>query len=480
MEKQKNAHNKKKKSPVNREFTVVAYVFFILFLAMMAYLVYFQVVKSERFINSPYNSRQNLFSEHVIRGEIRTADGHVIAKTTVAEDKTETREYPYGRLFAHVAGYAVNGKSGLENQYNFSLLRSHAFFLEQFANDLSDEKNIGDNLVTTLDYELQSAAYEALGGYDGAVVVMEPETGKILAMVSKPDYDPNTVSQNWEEINQEGSTVLFNRATQGQYAPGSVFKIFTTLEYYREHKGTQDDYSFTCSGEYEYEGQTIHCAGNEIHGTEDLRASFANSCNSSYANLSLSLDQEQFRSLCDSLLFRRELPIALESGVSSISISSGNSNSMIMETGIGQGKTLVSPLHMLLVTSAIANDGVLMTPYLADHVENYKGVLVESNQPKEYGALLSKDEAALLQDYMRAAVEEGTAGKLNGQSYTAYGKTGSAQVSDSTDETNAWFVGYAQKEGKNDIAIAVIVEDSGYGSTYAVPIAKKVFDVYYR
>lgn len=476
--KEKNPQ-KEKRTNKNLEFSVIAYLFLFLFLGLMLYFVYFQAFKKESFINSPYNSLQDLFSEHVVRGQIISADGYVLAKTEVDEEGNETRVYPYSDQFAHVVGYAVNGKMGLENQANFSLLRSHAFFLEQIWKELQGEKNIGDNVVTTIDYDLQTTAYQALGSYDGAVIVMEPKTGKILAMVSLPAFDPNTIGEDWEEITNGTESVLFNRATQGQYAPGSVFKIFTTLEYYRENPFAYEEYSFRCDSEFTYEGQTIHCSGNIAHGEEDLRSSFANSCNSSYANISLELDQDSFQSLCNLLLFNQSLPIAFESNSSKFSISNDASSFLIMETGIGQGNTLVSPLHMLLITSAIANDGVLMTPYLIDHTENYTGVTVEENSPKEYKTLLSEEEAALLKDYMSAVVSEGTAGKLSGLSYEVYGKTGTAQVSDTTDQTNAWFVGYAHKEGYADIAIAVIVEDSGSGSAYAVPVAKKVFDAYF-
>ena len=104
---------------------------------MIGYFLYFQFVKSDEFINSPYNSLQDLFSKNVVRGEIQTKDGHVIARTNVSSDASETREYPDGRVFAHVAGFAVNGKAGLEKQENFSLLRSHEYFLDQIANDIS-------------------------------------------------------------------------------------------------------------------------------------------------------------------------------------------------------------------------------------------------------------------------------------------------------------------------------------------------------
>ncbi|MGN0414358.1 MAG: peptidoglycan D,D-transpeptidase FtsI family protein [Agathobacter sp.] len=471
---------KEKSSGKNKEFLVIMYLFFFLFLALIAYFVYFQVYKSEAFINSPYNSLQDLFSEHVIRGDIISSDGQVLATTSVSEDGTQVRSYPCGREFAHAVGYAVNGKAGLENQENFSLLRSHEFILKRIGDEFAGKKSQGDTVVTTLDAELQKTAYDALGGYDGAVIVMEPGSGKILAMVSKPDFDPNTVKQDWDQLTSGDSTVLYNRATQGKYAPGSVFKMFTVLEYYREHPRKYRTYSYDCSGEITVDGQTIHCAGNRRHGQEDLKASFANSCNSSFAKLSLSLDRSRFQKTCDGLLFNKKLPIAFESSVSSFSLSESDSKAMAMETGIGQGKTTVSPLHMLLMVSAVDKNGVLMTPYLVDHVENADGSRVSSTKTREYGTLLSEKEANLLKVYMRSVVTEGTGSALNGQSYKAYGKTGTAQVSDSTDQTNAWFTGFASREGYEDLAVAVIVEDSGAGSTYAVPIAKKIFDVYFN
>ena len=474
--------NKKKgrKGNRNREFLVIMYLFLFMFLSLIAYFVYFQVYKSESFINSPYNSLQDLYTQHVIRGDIRSADGEILATSSVSADGSQVRSYPYGRQFAHVVGYAVNGKSGLENQVNFSLLRSHEFILKRVGDEFAGKKSQGDTVVTTLDAEIQQMAYNALGNYDGAVIVMQPKTGKILAMVSKPDYDPNRVESDWKQLTAEDSTVLYNRATQGKYAPGSVFKMFTALEYYREHPDEYQKYQYNCNGEISVEGQTIHCAGNKWHGQEDLETSFAKSCNSSFASLSLSLDRKEFKKTCESMLFNQKLPIAFESSVSSFSLSKSDSKAMAMETGIGQGKTTVSPLHMLLAVSAVDNRGELMTPYLVDHVENVDGSLVSENKPKKYGSLMTEKEAKLLKKYMKAVVTKGTGTALNGQSYEAFGKTGTAQVSDSTDQTNAWFCGFASKEGYEDLAVSVIVENSGTGSTYAVPIAKKIFDVYFN
>ena len=448
---------------------------------MMGYFAYFQFVKSEDFINSPYNKRQDLFARKVTRGEIISADGRILAETITDTDGTETRYYPYANMFAHVVGFSTNGKSGLESIANFNLLRSHTMTLEKVVNELQGEKNIGDNVVTTLNYDLQDTAYEALGKYDGAIVVMEPSTGKILAMVSKPDYDPNNIAEDWDELTAEDSesSVLLNRATQGLYPPGSVFKIFTTLEYVHENSD-YEDYSFDCNGKFTEGDSVIHCYKNKRHGQEDLIGSFADSCNSSFASLGLTLNPDSFTELCDSLLFNTSLPLRFESSKSSFSLDADADVSTVLETSIGQGKTLVTPMHMALVVSAIANDGVLMNPYLIDHTENYNGIVVDAYEPTEYGTLLSAEDASLMQTFMREVVEDGTGERLSGQSYTAAGKTGTAGFSTSSKASHAWFVGYAHREDKEDIAVAVIVEDSGSGSEYAVPIAKKIFDAYYQ
>ena len=165
-----------------------------LFLGMMGYIAYFQAARSEEFIQSPYNARKDSYADRVVRGDILDGQGRVLARTQVSEDGTETREYPYGNMFAHVLGYCDHGKSGLESVENFNLLTSNAFFLEKLKNEFQGQKHKGDSVVTTLNLDLQQAAYDAMGSRKGAVVVMEPSTGKILTMLSKPDFDPNTAA----------------------------------------------------------------------------------------------------------------------------------------------------------------------------------------------------------------------------------------------------------------------------------------------
>lgn len=456
----------------------MAYTFLGIFLCLIGYFVYFQTVESSNVITSPYNKRQDTFADRVVRGELLTNDGTVIATTEVAADGTETRVYPHGDLFAHAVGYASHGKSGLELLANYQLLTSHAYFLERFVNEVQEEKNIGDNVITTLDLELQKAAYDALGGYDGAVIAMEPSTGKILAMVSKPDYDPNAIARNWESISGSSESVLLNRVTQGLYPPGSIFKILTVLEYLREGNDLED-WTYECNGSYTYEDVTINCYHGKSHGTVDLKTAFAKSCNGAFASLGLELDNEKFMETCNELLFHSELPIGMTAKQSHVDLEADSDTGTIMQTAIGQATTEVTPLHMALITSAIANGGNLMKPYLIDSVENYTEEQVKKYMPSSYGKLMSAQEAELLTEYMTETVVSGTATSLQSGSYTAAGKTGTAEYSSDKSKAHAWFTGFSNVENP-ELVVCVVVEKSGAGSEYAVPVAKKIFDTYYK
>ncbi len=476
---------KTKNSVNNREFAVIAYCFIGLFLCMMAYFAYFEFVKSEDFINNSYNVRQEAFARTVVRGKIYSADGQVLAETQTGTDGKETRVYPYQRLFAHIVGYSsqTKGRSGIEAWANFNLLRSHAFFLEKAMNQLTDTKSPGDNVITTLSVALQQAAYDALGNYNGAAVVLEASTGKALAMVSKPDFDPGSIEENWDWIvaDENGDSALLNRASQGLYPPGSTFKIVTALEFIRENPQSYGNYSYTCSGSVQKEDSRLSCFGGNVHGQVDLKRSFAKSCNTSFANIGLSLDPGHFADTCKGLLFQTPLLAdKIETVKSSFVLNRDSSVSEVMETAIGQGKTLVTPLHMAMLTAAIANRGILMKPYVIEKTTDYAGNKVKEYAHEPYGEVLSQKEADILQEYMKEVVEDGTGSVLKDAGYDAYGKTGSAEFGANKGDSHAWFVGYAKKEGKPDIAVAVIMEGAGAGSSHAAPAAKQIFDAYFR
>ena len=470
--------SRKSKKPKNQEMLYVAYTFLGIFLCLIGYFVYFQVVVSSNVITSPYNKRQDTFADRVVRGELLTEDGIVIATTNVSSDGSEKRMYPQGDLFAHAVGYASHGKSGIELLANYHLLTSHAYFLERFVNEVQEEKNIGDNVVTTLNFELQKAAYDALGSYDGAVIAMEASTGKILAMVSKPDYDPNEIATNWKSISESTESVLLNRVTQGLYPPGSTFKILTLLEYLREGNDLEN-WVYECNGSYTYDGVTINCYHGKSHGTVDLKTAFAKSCNGAFASLGLELDNKKFMETSKELLFNRELPISMVSKQSHIDLSADSEVGTIMQTAIGQATTEVTPLHMALITSAIANGGNLMKPYLIDSVENYTGDQVKKYMPSSCGKLMTTEEAEILSEYMTETVLSGTASALQSSVYTAAGKTGTAEYSNDKSKSHAWFTGFSNVENP-ELVVCVVVEKSGAGSEYAVPVAKKIFDTYYQ
>ena len=474
---EKDENNRLKNRPV----IVITYFMMAIFLCMLGYIIYFMQFKAETTIANSRNNRQDSFADTVERGEIVTSDGEVIATSTTDDEGNTTRIYTHPGMFAHAVGYDTYGKSGLELMGNFYMLRSHVNIFEQVAKQMAGEKNRGDTLVTTLDYKLQSAAYEALGNAKGAVVVIEPSTGKIRAMVSKPDFDANDMDNLWAYLQtEEGSksTLLLNRATQGLYAPGSTFKVVTLLEYMREHPNDYENYSYTCEGQDDFENIEIHCYNTTWHGQETLADSLAYSCNCSFANIGTTLNKESYRKTAEDLLLNKPLPYDGEYSKSSFDISGQSPDVEMPQTVIGQGNTQITPLNNALIMAAIANGGQLMKPYLIDHIESAGGMTVKTFKPKTCGELLTSKEAQVLIEYMRTVCDYGTAADyFNGTPYDVVGKTGTAEY-DNEGNCNSWFVGLSHPEDP-DLALAVVVEDTDIVGITGTDVAKRIFDTYY-
>lgn len=464
----------------NRREIIASSVFFgVLFLGMLVYLGFFTATSKQEMINNSYNSRQQILLSQNYRGSIFSKDGEVLAETVLDEEEKETRSYPYRNLFSHIVGYSTNGRMGVEAMANYYLINTNTALTNKAANDIAGKKNPGDNVYTTLDVALQNAADEQLGRYQGAVVVTEVKTGKILALVSHPDFDPNKIQDIWEElVADDSSTVLLNRVTQGLYPPGSTFKIITALEYIRENPDTWQDYSYQCNGSFSYGNSKISCYHGTVHGKAGFEKSFAKSCNASFANIGMSLDRKSFADTLNALLFNQKLPCTLHHAKSSIQVSSDMADGEMMQTAIGQGKTQMTPLHLHMITSAIANGGILYKPYVIDRVENDAGRVIKSFKPESSGKLLSAEEALALRTLMTSVVEKGTASRLSGLTYTAAGKTGSAEYNNVKGDSHAWFTGFAPAEDP-EICVTVIVEEAGSGGDYAVPVAKHIFDAYF-
>lgn len=472
---------KKKKNKTNREILAVTYVFLLAFVCLIGYFIYFMNVESESYITSPYNTRQDLLADRVKRGEILSSDGTVLAETVTDQSGNESRRYPYGSLFAHVLGYSTKGKSGIESAYNFYMLKSHINPFDRIMNELTDQKSPGDRVITTLDVELQRIAYDGMGGYDGAVVVMEPATGKILAMVSKPDFDPNQIEEIWDSLVSESETSnLLNRATAGLYPPASTFKIVTALEYYRQYGSTVLlDFAYECTGGYQLEEYSLACFNGHVHGGVNLRTAFAQSCNAAFIEIGLKLDLKRYYETAETLLFNQEMPFALSNRSGSYVLDSSATVWDVMQTSIGQGKTLVTPLQNALITAAVANDGIIMKPYVVDRIESVNKNQVKQYRADEYAQVMTKEEADVLTELMISVVEEGTAKQLQSDEYQAAGKTGTAEYQTGTDESHSWFVGFAPAEDPK-IVVSIILEDAGKDSGVSKTMAKKLFDAYLK
>ena len=447
---------------------------------MSIFLLHFVISKAPEIIGNPYNPRDKILEESVERGRIVSSDGVVLAETLIDDDGNEYRSYPFGSKYAYITGYSNKGKTGLESYANYYLLRSHVNQIEIIANGLKAKKSPGDSLISSIDTGLQETAAEALSGKRGAALVMEVKTGRILSMVSLPAYDPNTIAEDWEEINinEDGEAKLLNRAAQGLYPPGSTFKIETLIAFKEAYPEEFDEYSYDCSGIYEdEEGNKIHCYADKAHGRQNLREAFINSCNGAFADLAAKMEASDWSKITERLLFNKKLPFSLVSEKSSFSLDASANTFLKSQTGIGQGNTLMTPLHNLMLVQAIANDGLMMEPCIIDSVQTEGGDIFKRFKPRKYGRVFSEDEAGLLKEWMRAVVTDGTASALKNDRYTVCAKTGSAEY-DNGRKTDAWCVAFAPFEDP-EIAVCVLVEDGETGGRTAAPIVREIMDHYF-
>ena len=466
----------------NRPIVLMTYIMVLTFLTMFGYIIYFVVKKADTVVANSSNKRQDSFDKFIRRGDIITSDDVVIATSLYDDEGNEYRNYPYAGLFAHTVGYNSYGRAGIELAYNFDLMRSHVNVVEKLGNDLGNNKNPGDTVVTTLNYSLQSAAAEAMGDVKGAAVVMDASTGDILVMYSSPTFDPNYMDYVWEEVHSdEGSesTVLLNRCTQGMYAPGSTFKVLTTIEYLQEHSD-YERYSHTCNGEDVFNGVSIRCSNSNVHGDLDLAGSLAESCNTSFANIGCNeIKMNKLHATAEKFLFNKNLPYEAGAYNKSEFVLDGSSDiNMIPQTVIGQGDTLITPLHNCMIMQAIANGGVMMRPRMVSEIENADGVKMSSTKPRAYGSVVDPEITKKLIPMLTKVCTEGTAASYMAEKeYSVAGKTGTAEY-DNNGNCNSWFVGFSNVEDP-DIVVSVIVEDYTTNETSGTYVASKIMDAYY-
>ena len=475
-----NDYNSEPNKPkTGKAYVAASYVFLFIFLAMIAYMAYFQFFKSRDVLNSPYNTRQTKTSESVIKGSLLSRDGRPIAYTEIDEDKNEIRRYPCGSLFAQTVGYSDYGSAGLEATQNYLLVQTHAAYSEQIINEARGEKTWGDSVITSFDLDFSQAVYDILGDTKGAVIVLNADDNSVLANSSNPSFNPVRVAEEWEILNDESSGSPFlNRALQGLYPPGSTFKIVTALAYLREY-GVDNNFHFTCTGEYECGGYTIHCSGGTAHGEQDLSDAFANSCNCAFAYMTAKLLSSQTLNItAENLKFNTAFNLALPSVKSSFSLKSAGENGLTMQTAIGQGNTLMTPVHLAMIASAVYNGGTMYKPNYVLGTRTYSGTPVSKNKAEALGTVMDSAQAAALKDMMRQVVTEGTGSALASLPYEICGKTGTAQYNDSPDDAHSWFVGFSDTQNC-DIIVAVIIEGGQNTDVSAVNLAGRIFSTWF-
>jgi len=456
---------------MRRNIRHVFWLYFVMFALLVGNILYFVIVQAPNVVVNPFNHRVTATSD-AIRGSILDSSGYILAYTDAADERggAQARRYTLGREFVHIVGFDGFGRSGVEATQNLALITISAEILQRINNLLVGEPLRGNSVVLTSDIELQRHVVSQLNRSRGAIVVMEPSTGKILAMASYPDFDPNAVAANWDRlITDTANTPLLNRASQGLYPPGSVFKIVTASAAYR-YLDEFPVFVHQCQGEAFFDGRRIQCYNATAHGAVDLARAFAVSCNTYFAKAAMEIGPERLAQTAERLGFNEPLGFELVSVASSYVMDDSADISEIIQTAIGQGRTLVTPLHMAMITSAVANSGVMMRPYVVDHGLSSTGREINKVLPRAIGRVFEISEAALLTDIMVEAVENGSASPVRIDGISIAAKTGTAQNPAGAD--HGWFVAFAPADNPQ-VAIAIVLEHSG-GPRRAMQITRSI------
>ena len=453
------------KTSMKRVFWIIAVLFFLVLATMFKLVAY----DRQTIASNSYNSRLGYGNEDFKRGTIYDTNGNVMAESVKSSEGVYERTYPYGEAAAHITGYTGSGAAGIEAVKNIELLGLDNEISQRVKSFFSGEEMSGDDVYLTIDMDIQELAYELLGDNKGAAVVMDPTTGSIIAMASTPSFDPNTVNEDWSELSTNEDSPMLNRATQGLYPPGSTFKIVTALAAMRNIDDL-DDFVFDCQGEVQLGDKIIHCFNSKVHGVLSIDDAMAYSCNCTFATLGEELGSAKLREAADSLDMNSEISFDLPLSDTIVSLSRFSSMSELAETSIGQGKTLVTPLYMAMLISSVANDGVMMQPYMVEKITDSNGNVKSTTVPEIYDTVMTAAEADRLTEMLIEVVNRGTGTAAYLDGYQAAGKTGTAENAQEYD--HSWFVGFASTD-KPDVAVAVILENVS-GSARATPIGGKL------
>lgn len=471
----------------------------LLLVALLLNAARVQVLDADSLDSNPANRRLTIARYHQPRGNILVGGTSVTGSRNTGEQLAYERTYQNGPLYAPVTGYASQtyGTTLIEHAED-GILSGTDSMLAPFPlwNEITRSQQPGGDVVTTIKDSMQRAAYNGLGGRRGAVAAVEPSTGKILALVSTPSYDPgklsgtgSTVTDAWLQLNAAKSQPMLNRAIRQTYPPGSTFKIVTAAAALDAGVVTDPDAETDTPSPYVLPGTTTTLP-NEAEGCENapLAEAIRVSCNTVMAELGVRVGLKGMVDAVRKFGFD-DTGLKIPSGVAKSNFDTKMSDDQLALSSIGQFDTSATPLQMAMVASAVANGGDLKYPYLVDRTTTRSGSTVHRNGSHTYHRAMSPRTAVQLRRMMVDVVEQGTGANAAIGGVTVGGKTGTAQHGvDNSGRPYAWFISWAQapNAGQPAVAVAVVVEDaaanradiSGGGS--AAPIARSVMEAALR
>ena len=475
---------------MNRQIRALGIAMVVLFVALFAQLNYIQVLKADDLANNPGNNRLAVRDFSSPRGEIRTADGVVIARSVPVDTPFERlREYPEGALFAHITGYFsfTYGSDGVERTYGAELSgRSGDVRLRQLGNVLADEPQ-GANVTLTVSKAVQEAAAGALGDRKGAVVALDPRSGAVLALQSFPTYDPNPLSAHdqkavqaeWQRLSTSAEKPMLPRTYRERYAPGSTFKVVTAaaaLE--RAPELVTKNYPVTERLDLPQTDQDLpNFGGGRCGGplSELMRVS----CNTGFAQLAIDMGAADLAAEAADFGFGAVPPLDLPAVVRSFfpeASAFARDIPALAKSAIGQQDVTATPLQMALVAAAVGNGGTAMKPKVMSEVRDGQGRLIRSVKAEPWREVMSPQNAAALRDMMVGVVTSGSGTRAAIPGVAVAAKTGTAQTTG--DNAHAWMIAFAPAEAPT-VAVAVVVESQdgvseATGGRVAAPIVQAV------
>lgn len=454
----------------NKRYTRVLTFISLLFLIVLGYLTYFQIFRADKYKFSEDNRRNWVDDNKLKRGNILDRDGNIIAETKTDGNGESYRYFNYENVYAHILGYNSKkyGKTGLEKRYNRVLLNKQEKTPIGEIKKLLIEQKEGNSVKTTLNTELQGLATSLLQGHKGSIILMNPQTGEVLAMADLPSFNPNTINEDWQNIvNDEENSPLLMRSTKGLYAPGSVYKLVTGTLLLEKLKPSELKYHDT--GTTVVDGYRINNYNKNYYGNMDLRRALEKSSNTYFADKILDIGADAMVDINKRFLFGTEIDFDLPVNVSPLGFSKGMTNQELASGAFGQGKVLVTPLQVALYTSAIANEGRMMKPRLVKEILDPSGKIIEQRVPELLTKVSDKKIMDTMKDYMASTGDANFKSFVKGNRVA--GKTGTAEV---TKEINhAWVTCFYPVQNPTLVCTIVLEEENKLGLT-AIPLAKKL------